>query len=284
MMEIRRPALRYHGGKWRLRKWVIQHLPAHQHYVEVYGGAGSVLIAKGRSNLETYNDINGEVVNFFRILRERPQALIDQLQLTPWAREELEYCRLPIPENHPDPDLERARRLFAESWMGRGKATSTMSNGWRYEKSTLRGSRNCAEFSTLDRLHQISGRFQGVQIECTEALALIERFDSPETLFYLDPPYLPETRSRRWRASAYAHEMSFYDHARLLYRLRSIQGMAVISGYPSALYDRFLEGWHQVQCQSATEGWGLTSAKKLECLWLCPKSQTRISIQTSLTL
>lgn len=272
---ITRPALRYHGGKWTLASWIISHFPSHEHYVEPYGGGASVLISKPPSKIETYNDLDSRVVEFFRVLRERPKDLIHTIELTPWSREELLISREPLDESHSDPCLERARRFFVAAWMGRGKATATMSTGWRYEISAIRGTRAYKDFRDLERLEAIAGRLLNVQIDNDDALSVIDRFDTPDTLFYLDPPYVQSSRSERWGKKAYSYEMSDNDHEQLLVKLLSIEGMAVLSGYPNEMYDSYLQEWTCVTKEVTTDGRGDTLPKRTECLWKNPYAMRR---------
>lgn len=162
--EIRRPALRYYGGKWRLAPWIISHFPKHVNYVEPCGGAASVLLQKPRSQLETYNDLDGNVVNFFRVLRDRPDELIRKIRLTPWAREEYELSKNPVP----DP-VENARRFFVCGWMSISGMSFEMSTGWRSttykEQSYSPASQNFFELTKSDALMQVANRFYGVQVE-----------------------------------------------------------------------------------------------------------------------
>jgi len=239
----RRPALRYHGGKWRLAPWIMSHFPSHECYVEPYGGAGSVLLQKRRSPLEVYNDLDGRVVSFFRVLREQPEELVRLIRLTPWARDEFELSY----EVMKDDPVENARRLFVHSWQSIAGPTAQWRSGWRWQKRSQNLWKASAQsFTEVDYLYQVAERFRGVQIENDEALAVIGRCDAPGTLFYLDPPYLPSVRGK-WRKKAYQHEMSDENHKRLAEVVQEAEGMFVISGYPSELYADLYEGWTLVK-------------------------------------
>ena len=223
-----RPLLRYHGGKWRLAPWVISHFPPHRIYCEPYGGAASVLLRKSRSYAEIYNDLDGEIVNLFRVLRDPAQAreLVRLLTLTPFARAEFELSYITTG----DP-IEQARRTVARSFMGfastvTGKgSTGFRSNANRSGTTPAHAWRNYPAALT----HTIS-RLRGVVIENRPAHAIIHSHDDPETLFYIDPPYPNETRNPRWAGNAYRHEMADDDHRALASLLHSIEGMAIISG------------------------------------------------------
>lgn len=270
-----RPALRYYGGKWRLAPWVIAHFPAHECYVEPFGGAASVLLRKPRSPLEVYNDLNGEAVNFFRVLREKTDMLIETLYLTPWARAEYELSQQVDADLG---DVERARRFYVSSWMGFGGGRARWRQGWRYQvRAGTLWKPSAESFTELDHLYQVVDRLRGVQIECRDASDVIRRCDAPTTLFYLDPPYIHSSRSK-W-LDVYAVEMSDDNHRDLATLARSLEGMVLVSGYPSDLYAECYEahGWQRVETAARTNGGGaITSAARIEALWLSPRTQERL--------
>ena len=270
-----RPALRYYGGKWRLGPFVLAHLPReHECYVEPFGGAMSVLLRKPRSPLEVYNDLNGCVVNFFRVLRERPEELIRAIALTPWARAEYE-----LSQTNSDDPVEEARRFYVSAWMGFGGGRARWRQGWRYQvRAGTLWKPSSESFCEVDHLWQIVERLRGVQIDCREADQVIKACDASMTLFYLDPPYLHSTRSK-WK-DVYAHEMEREDHIHLAERARALEGMVVISGYPSELYAELYEayGWERVETKARTNGGGaISSAERVEALWLSPRVQDALA-------
>ncbi|RMH10773.1 MAG: DNA adenine methylase [Gammaproteobacteria bacterium] len=266
--KITRPALRYVGSKFRISDWIIKHFPSHDCYVEPYGGAAAVLLRKNRSLLEVYNDMDEEVVNFFRVLREKPVELIEALRWTPYALREWECAQKVEPELDV---VERARRFYIRSWMGIAGPTAQCNTGWRRQKmiSKVNGRPKMVAaarlFMNVDSLYQVAERWRGVQIECGEAIEVIERYDTPNTLFYVDPPYLAETRGKRSKA-AYRYEMDEDQHRELAMVLREIKGMALISGYPSALYDELYGDWVYRDKWVRVNGAG----SALERLWLSP--------------
>jgi DNA adenine methylase len=273
LAQITRPVLRWHGGKWRLAPWVISHFPPHRIYVEAFAGAASVLLRKERAYAEVYNDLDSLAFNLFCILRDRDQAarLIELLRLTPFAREEFEQSIEP----GVDP-LERARRLIVRSFMGFGSNAHSQSphlqSGFRPAPRFQAGTRakpragpgnyrstgfrsNSDRSGTTpahdwrnypDALVAIVERFQGVVIENRDAVEIMRQHDSTKTLHYVDPPYLPETRSPAnkydLKHRAYRHELTRDDHVVLLAELKTLAGMVVLSGYPSGLYDSALGG------------------------------------------
>lgn len=263
---INRPVLRYHGGKFRLRSWIVSNMPAHQAYVEPFGGAASVLMAKPRSQAEIYNDLDGAVVNVFKVLRDpiQSQELERLLRLTPFAREEFEGCY----DGEPTDPIERARRAIVKSFFGYGAGTVT-----RKDKTGFRGgffngrsfrltSHHWVDYH--DALQSFCARLQGVIIENRPALSVMESFDSPETLHYVDPPYVRATRGRAARMD-YRHEMTDDDHRELAVVLHRLQGMVILSGYPSDLYSGLYgHGWQQL----FRESHNARAHKRTECLWL----------------
>lgn len=266
MTQISRPALRYYGGKWKLADWIIGHFPPHSCYVEPFGGAASVLLQKPRSELEVYNDAGQWVVTFFRVLRERPEALLAAIEATPYSRAEFKAARRAT-----DDPLELARRVYILAQQGRGGLMVKRSTGWRFQRDGgARSMSVCDDWQNVDHLRAIARRLRDVQIECDDALAVIARYDSPSTLFYVDPPYLPETRANKWDRMIYEAELTDADHARLAAALAEIEGMAIVSGYPSPLYERLYGGWERVQTvATVNDGEG---GSKVEALWINPRA------------
>jgi DNA adenine methylase len=265
-MTVNRPALRYFGGKFRLAPWIIGFFPEHLTYVEPFGGGGSVLLCKEPSYNEVYNDLDSELVNFFRVLRERTEEFIQAVQLTPYSREEQHLAF--DPTDGVD-DFERARRLYVRSWQSHGGGRTQWRTGWRYEKRDKRGTRVIDDWNKVKHLEAVVNRLKNVQIENDDATRVIKRFDTPQTLFYLDPPYLPSTRSIRWRKKAYAVEMTEEEHVAFIETIKNVQGMVVISGKPSKLYEEMLAGWSKSQRVARTDFQSSTT----EVLWLSPNAE-----------
>ncbi len=273
--RIKRPVLNYFGAKYRLAPWIVSFFPAHEIYVEPFGGGGSVILAKQPSYHEIYNDLDGEVVNFFKMLRDRPDELIKAIQLTPFSREEQKMSFI----NAPD-DLERARRMYVRAWMTHGGGRTQWSSGWRYDKSFVRGSRMIENWNDISGLQMVIERLKTIQIENDDAFKVILRFDSPEALFYCDPPYLPITRSERWKEKTYFFEMTEADHVHLAELLNQVKGMVVLSGYDSDLYRSLYKGW-EMHAKTARTNY---QNYKVECLWINQNAinrsfQTRINFE-----
>ncbi len=263
-----RPLIRYHGGKWKLAPWIIGNLPAHRVYVEPFGGGGSVLLRKPRAYAEVYNDLDKEIVNLFQIARNRGDELKTALELTPFAREE--YLEAWYPHEN---DLEQARRTVIRAFMGFASAAVTMQRAVNSPRGGLAktGFRNNSNRSGTTPAHDWANypktlditidRLRGVVIENKDAFALIEQMDGPEVLFYVDPPYLPETRDK---GGDYCHEMTLADHHALAILLNRVEGMVVLSGYPSTLYEELYKGWKRIEKEAFADG----ARKRIEVLWM----------------
>jgi len=251
--SITGPAFRYYGGKYRLGEWIIEQLPKHDHYVEPFGGAASVLLRKAPSKVETLNDLNDHIVNYFQVLRDRPEELVNQILLTPWSRREYENAFAPV-----DDPVERARRFWVR--MAEGIAPAPQAKGWRCVK---RDPGKMSEFANrlkcMQNLYAVAERLRSVQIECLPALDVVQKYDDPETLFYVDPPYVAETRSQTQR---YAIEWSDDDHRQLAELLRKVEGMVVLSGYRCDLYDELYAGWTRREKRAG----GNSGSSRIECL------------------
>lgn len=255
-----RPVLRWHGGKWRLAPWIIGHFPAHRVYVEPFGGAASVLLRKPRSQSEVYNDLDGDVVNLFRVLRgPRAAELVETLRLTPFARSEF----LSAYEFAED-EVERARRLIVRSFMGFGSNAAHRLSGFRgngIRAGTL-PQHNWAAYP--EALGAVIDRLSAVVVESRDAIELMHQQDRVDTLHYVDPPYILSTRGDG--GADYAHEFEDDDHRRLLDALRDLRGMVVISGYPHPLYDEALSDWRRVARTAMADG----ARQRTEVLWINP--------------
>jgi DNA adenine methylase len=237
-------AFGWYGGKFSHLDFILPNLPEDaKHFVDVFGGSAAVLINRRPAELETYNDLDSELVNFFKMLREKSDELIRQISLTPFSREEL--VRACTYESDLT-DLERARRFYVRARQTRTGLAQTSSEGrWAHCVLTSRAGMAGAVsrwLGAVDALPLIAQRLMRVQIENVPAIELIRRYDTAETLFYLDPPYVHESRGD---TSAYLHEMSNWEHVQLGNALRNIKGRAVISGYRTKLYDELFHGWHR---------------------------------------
>lgn len=267
-MSPSRPILRWHGGKWLLAPWIIQQFPPHRVYVEPFGGAWSVGLRKPRAKAEVWNDLDGELVNLFAVMRgSRARELPEQLRLTPFGRDEF-YTAY----EKADDVVERARRLIVRSFMGHGSdgASGQYRTGFR-ANSNRSGSTPAVDWVNLpDSLDVAIARLRGVVIENRPALQVMAAHDGPTTLHFVDPPYLKETRARANRRSdnggVYRHELTDADHAELLAFLCTLEGAVVLCGYPSASYDAALPDWRRVERPALADG----AQPRTEVLWINP--------------
>lgn len=241
MAKVERPILRYHGGKWRLGAWLIRQMPEHTIYCEPFGGAASVLMQKPRVKGEIYNDLDGNIVNVFRVLRDLDKAaeLERLLRLTPFSREEFKASYA-----EPTGDVDGAWKTIVRSFMGFSTDATTRGckTGFRANKSDGRSSAH--EWRTFaDSVPMFTARLQGVCIECRNAFEVIAAHDTPKTLFFVDPPYLMSTRGGGTAKHGYMHEMSPNDHRMLALLLHGLKGKVLLSGYWSALYEELYSDW-----------------------------------------
>ena len=267
-----RPVLRYHGSKWRIAPRILKYFPPHRIYVEAFGGGASLLLRKQPSKIEIYNDLDGEVVNLFRVLRD-PQmrdALVLALELTPYAR--AEYV---ASFEHSDDPVESARRLVTRAYMGFGSNAGLRKSqcGFRGSDWSSRQANNHLWTTLPLALKVAADRFKGVVIENRPALELLPAQDSAQTLFYLDPPYLLSTRAvsrTRWDKQ-YRFEMEDHEHVELAKAARALKGYVIVSGYPSLLYNDLYHDWTRINLKAQTIGKAL-DVHRIEVLWLSPRT------------
>ena len=268
------------GGKSRMAKTIIEHFPRHTIYVEPFGGGGWVLFGKQPSAVEVYNDLDHGLVNFFRVLRDPDKAskLFFNLTLSPYSRTEHTDCKAEWEDSDCPIEMARswmvvARQSFAAMFDGSWGASKSSTGGMSQQASSWLGG-----ISILSAAHL---RLMRVLIENQDYRRLMPRFDTGDTLFYCDPPYVPETR----RNGGYRCEMSTEDHTELVGMLLELKGMVILSGYESAVYKPLIKsGWkrkrYTMTCSAAgrtrtsgLQGKGNVSAKqkRTECLYLSPR-------------
>jgi DNA adenine methylase len=273
------PVLKYPGAKWRIAEWIIGHLPAHTSYLEPFFGSGAVYFSKPIASIEAINDLDCNVVNLFRVLREHPERLADLCALTPWAQDEyadvVQKIRKPIDWQtaHLEMRLERARQFITASWQMFGSKNVTSRNGWRHRY--LGGQSPCTTWTKLpDRIMWAAERLQQTQICNQDALKLIQAHNGREILIYADPPYLGDTRSH---GKLYDHEMkSAKQHMALLDVLEAHTGMVVLSGYDSGLYQARLGHWTRFYTVARAQ----SNRQTMEVIWLNPMAAKRLGKPT----
>lgn len=261
----KRIAFGWYGGKFAHLDWLLPLLPECRHYVEPFAGSAAVLLNREPSPLETYNDIDGEVTNFFRVLRNQTDRLLKRIALTPFSREE--FYKAVQPPTGKISDLERARRFFVRARQVRTGLAQTASLGrWANCKNTSRRGMSGVVsrwLGSVESLPAIAERLLRVQIENRPADEIIRLYDDTGTLFYCDPPY---PWASRGDTRAYGFEFSDDSHRRLAEQLGTIQGMAAVSGYRCDLMDTLYRGWRRIdatakQCHSS-------KGARSEALWV----------------
>ena len=233
--------IRYPGSKWGLADWIISFFPEGYEkmlYLEPFLGSGAVFFNKRPGRVETINDLDSDIVNLFRVLREQPDRLHAQLELTPYSREEYDLAFEPCE----DP-VEQARRFMVRTTQAIGAKSKC---GWRNLMTPKIGGTACKWASVTDSLDAAAARLRGdtthlVQIEHMDALQLIARYNSSDVLMYIDPPYV---RGTRRSGRLYRYEMDNAMHQELLDILTQSRAKIVLSGYASELYDSQLAAWH----------------------------------------
>lgn len=240
-----------------MAKWIISYFPKHHSYLEPFFGSGAVLFNKPRSNIETINDLDGDVVNLFECIKADPEKLAGMLYMTPYAREVYEQAFQKSPEDK----FEAALNFYIRLNMGHGFRTTGERVGWKNDVQGREKAYAAADWCSLpDKIMQAAERLRGVQIENSPAIELIRRFNFANVLIYCDPPYMLETR----HGKQYRCEMEDSEHEELLKTLLKHKGFVLISGYETELYQDMLSGWKKYEHISYSQ----VCSRKKEVLWL----------------
>jgi len=258
-------AFGWYGGKFSHLDWLLPLLPSCKHYCEPFAGSGAVLLNREPSPIETYNDLDGELVNFFRVLRDKKEELIQTILLTPFSREEFALaCNL-------DPnlsDMERARRFYVRARQVRtGLAQKASIGRWANCRNTSRAGMSGVVsrwLGAVEHLPWIVERLLRVQFENRPAVDVIALYDSHETLFYCDPPYIHDTRGDK---NAYGYEMTDKDHCNLADVLNAMKGKVAISNYQCDLMDKLYPASKWSKCVAPAKTNHATKGKRVEVLW-----------------
>ncbi|MBI5301820.1 MAG: DNA adenine methylase [Chloroflexi bacterium] len=259
-------AFGWYGGKFSHLDWLLPILPSCHHYCEPFGGSGAVLLNRAPSPVETYNDLDGEVANFFRVLRDQKEKLIEAIGLTPFSREEFGVaCQVDPTQD----TLERARRFFVRARQVRTGLAQTASLGrWANCKNTSRSGMSGVVsrwLGSIEDLPAIVERLLRVQIENRPAMEVIRLYDSVDTLFYCDPPYVHLTRGDN---NSYGFEMTDDEHRALAQVLNSTQGRVAISNYQCDLMDELYPAPKWLKILAPEKTIHSTKGKRAECLWV----------------
>lgn len=250
--------LKWPGTKWRMAKAIVELIPDHKIYLEPFFGSGAVFFNKQVANTEILNDLDSQVTNLFKMIRDRGEELASAIELTPYSREEYkESYEVPTDE------LDKARLFLVRSNMARA-GMQYYSSSWRHAGPVLGAQtkqRVTGAWNVLpERIKAAAIRLKDAEIENIDALKLIEKYNHPECFIYVDPPYLLSTRRQRY----YNVEMTEdSEHIELLNVLKNHKGTAIISGYESQLYDELLSDWHSVEIENSAE----QGKKRIEKLW-----------------
>ncbi|MCL0094448.1 DNA adenine methylase [Dehalococcoidales bacterium] len=260
-------AFRWYGGKFSHLDWLLSLLPRTRHFCEPFGGSAAVLLNREPSPIETYNDIDEDVSNFFRVLRDKPEELLWKLYLTPFSYSEFKRA-IELKGRKDLSDVERARLFLVRAGQVRiGLAQEATPGRWAWCKLTSRRGMSGAVSRWSAKIDQVLPlvveRLRRVQIESRPAIEVIKRYDSEDTLFYCDPPYPHDSRGD---PHAYGYEMTEKDHEELAEVLHSVKGKVAVSSYHSPLVDRLYKDWNCVEADEKI----IHSAKELrrEVLWI----------------
>lgn len=249
--------LKYPGSKWSIARWIISFFPEHHSYLEPFFGSGAVLFNKPRSNIETVNDLDGNVVNLFEWIKRDPERLAHEIYYTPYARQVYEDAFTAVP----DDSLQKAVNFYIRLNMGHGFRTNGERVGWKNDIQGRERAYAAKDWCDIpEKILQAAERLRGVQIENRPAVNLMERFNYPNVLVYLDPPYMLGTR----HGKQYRCEMDDAGHEELLWTAKKHKGPVLISGYDSELYDRELKDWYRKD----TVCYSQVCSRKKEILWM----------------
>lgn len=268
--------VRWFGGKGPMKAKLLPLIPSTRTYVEPFGGGGSVLFARKPSPVEVYNDLDGRLVNLFRVLQDvrLRRKLYERLRYTLYSR--AEYADAMAKQSDPNP-VTGAWAFFVVQAMCIGGLEKT---GWSYVvRSSSKGmASNASKFlSRIDLFDKWADRLRHVQIEQRPAKRVLEVYDSTETTFYVDPPYVSDTRT----SGVYRHEMTGPEHQTLVTQLLGLSGAVVVSGYIHPIYEPLTAaGWDRLDfavnvhaaaadLQNRT---GKRDQQRIECVWRNPKA------------
>lgn len=261
--------LRYPGSKWRIASWILSYFPEHRSYLEPFVGSGAVFFSKQRSDIETINDLDGDVVNLFYWVKHDPEKLAHEVYYTPYARQIYDNAYLPDAK---ESSLNKAVKFLIHLNMGYGYHTTEAKVGWKNDVQGREKAYAALDWKSLpDRIIEVTERLRGVQIENRQAVDVISKFNYENVLIYCDPPYLLDTRSG---GKQYKNEMTESDHEQLLYMLMEHKGSALISGYESELYNSLLKDWHKENKMNYSQA----GSKKQEVLWMNFEPPEQLSI------
>lgn len=262
--------LKYPGAKWRLAEWVVSLMPVHKSYLEPFFGSGAVFFHKLPAQIETINDLDGEIVNLFRVVRDHPEALERAIALTPYSRAEYELSWEQKKAGGVTDPVEQARLTLVRYWQAVG-SRQIYRAGWRRDVAGREAAYTMRSWVRLPgRITAAMERLREAQIEQADAVKLIRSFASKDVLIYADPPYVLSTRTQKQYNVEMAKDV---QHVELLEALLAHPGPVILSGYDTELYNDTLRGWSKLQTPARCEGGGT----RMETLWLNYEPQITLS-------
>ena len=264
-----KPVLKYPGSKWRLADWIVSLMPPHKSYLEPFFGSGAVFFKKPPSRIETINDLDGEIINLFRCIREQPEELMRAVACTPYSRGEYEQAWAYFKAGgqvRPD-GIEAARLTLVRYWQAHG-STVVYKGGWKNDRAGREYAYDVRYWRQLpERIAAVAERLKDAQIEQAPAVDVIRRFRHPDVLIYADPPYMLHTRKGKQYIVEMAEEA---QHVELLDALKEHPGPVILSGYDNDLYNEHLQGWKKLHRRAQAEG----GAVRTETGWLHYEAET----------
>lgn len=264
--------LNYPGSKWNVADWIVGMMPPHRSYLEPFFGSGAVFFSKDKAPIETINDLDGEIVNLFSVIRRQPEELATALALTPYSRQEYNAAweQLRTGELLHQDDVERARLMLVRYWQAQG-CSACKKAGWKNDVAGREAAYAVRCWNALPGwVMDAASRLKDAQIEQLPATDLIRRFHRPEVLIYADPPYLLSTRADR----QYRQELDEAGHVELLHALLEHPGPVMLSGYDNELYNDLLVGWEKLQRPAQA----CNGARRTETLWVNFEIQLRLEL------
>lgn len=259
--EKMRPVLKYPGSKWKMADWIVSLMPPHKSYLEPFFGSGAVFFRKPPSRIETINDLDGEIVNLFRCIREKPEELMRAVDMTPYSREEYERAWSWAKNGGRADGVEAARMTLVRYRQSHG-SSGAYKGGWKNDLAAREYAYETRYWRELPGwVADAARRLKDAQIECAPAVEVIERFRNQDVLIYADPPYIASTRKGR----QYKVEMmENQQHIALLEVLKGHPGPVILSGYENDMYDRHLQGWIKLHKKAQAEG----GRARVETVWM----------------
>lgn len=247
--------LNYPGSKQMIKKWILSFVPKHIVYVEPFFGSGTIFFDKEQAKIEVINDIDQDIFNYFKVIRDKPDEIIEQIMFTPFSIEEYRNSRI---ECESDSDIEKARKFAIRCYFGIGNS-AVYKSGFRRSKSSTSSNKAKTWAMLPMQLQEATERLKYAIIENSDAIEIIKKYNNEDVFIYCDPPYVLSTRKEH----LYRYDMTDEQHIELLQTLKKHKGKVLVSGYDNDMYNNVLNGWHKETIVTHSE-----RGKREECLWL----------------